>query len=110
MGEDYIDECHGVDEDDEGRIVTINYNSKKLLDCQALTMPGSTTVFFIDKDQDEVVAKIDMQDIIFKAIEDLKVSYSSCELVLVSQCINVVCKNGSIYITGMFDFDIIDID
>ena len=101
LGENYIDECHGLYEDDHGRIVTINCNTKKSIACHMLTMPGSTTVFFIDKDQDKVVSMVDMQDVINRAIEDLKASYSSTELVLVSQCRNVVCKMGSIYVTGM---------
>jgi len=67
IGEDTVDCCNGLSEDDEGNIVTINRDIKK-------NAPFDTIIYFIDVVSGQVVKKYEMEDLITDAAESLLLS------------------------------------
>jgi len=62
LGGNEIDQCFGVSEDEEGRILTINFNKQK--GKGGITDPGETDIFFICPKSGAVVKRIELTDII----------------------------------------------
>ena len=62
LGGNMIDQCFGVSEDEEGRILTINCNKHKGIG--GITHPGETDIFFICPKSGAVVKRIILPDIV----------------------------------------------
>ena len=100
LAADYIDECHGVTEDDAGNIVTINQNpsDKK----RKITAPKSSSIFFIDKSADTLQKIIPLEDLTEAALNERRSAIKNQEVeFLASQFSHITFKKGMLYITGI---------
>ena len=110
VGEDWIDRCFGLAEDDEGRIITINCNSNTVDESRVkITLCNNTDVFFIDKISNKVVKRIEMIDLIEDAVVELQtlqadmsacrfLSYHNKKLYVVDlglDCVFILTKDGT---------------
>ena len=80
LGRD-TDRCFGLAEDEEGRLVTINWNEGGK--AAHVTRPGQTDVFFIDVGKDKVVKRMELEDVVKEVkrtqLEDgVEVQQSKC--------------------------------
>ena len=91
---DALDHCYGLAEDEEGNIITINHaplNTKKSTE----TLKGRTDVFFINKNTEKVVKKIEMEEITESVLED-------CSLPGVESSLKFLYyKNRVLYVVDM---------
>ena len=103
LAADYIDECHGVTEDDAGNIVTINQNpsDKK----RKITAPKGSSIFFIDKSADTLQKIIPLEDLTEAALNERRSAIKNQEVEFlasqISQFSHIKFKKGMLYITGI---------
>merc|ERR1719209_537726 len=108
VAEKWIDHCYGLAEDDEGKIVTINHNPGGEDSTAKITAPNTTDVFFIDKNSDKVLKRIEMIDLILDAVDSLQnpnlmsfckfLAFSNKKLYVVDHgldCIFILSKDGT---------------
>merc|ERR1712129_44932 len=108
VAEEWIDRCFGLAEDDEGRIITINYNANSVESLVKITSSSCTDVFFIDVASNKVIKRIEMVDLIEDSVELLKIqpemsacrflAYSNNKLYVVDlglDCVYILNKDGT---------------
>ena len=85
IGEDIVNCCYGLSEDDEGNIVTINRDIKN-------NVPFDTIIYFIDVVSGQVVKKYELEDLITDAAESLQLSKE------LSLCKHLEFRNSKLHV------------
>ena len=101
IASDFVDEFHGLTEDDNEDILTINFKQISNKTVGKLVSTWKTSVLFIDRKSGELKKIMNLEDVISGAIMDLKSDDSGTDpQVMVSQCTSIKFKHKNIYITG----------
>ena len=108
LAEDQLDRCHGLCEDSEGNLVTINRNRKRNNMNVKITHCGETDIFFIDVETDKVVKRYQMAELIDDAAQEVHLTsdvsackylgYWKSELYVIDHgldCIFILDKSGT---------------